>query len=187
MKNIIPGTMLQQSFPFKLQRGCNQAIKPILENSLFLKVLRESLISVDIIVHQSSFIRYFDQSSCFLDSFFQNSFLLNAFSKSFFTLSEFFADFIQLAFRNSFVQKKGQSIAKDFLQYSIRPLVFALFAYLSIRASMQMAFGQGLNRSEVLVIFSFLLALWILSHARIPATWFSERSHFIAFLKDLVS
>ena len=179
--------MLQHSIPFKIHRRCLSILMPVLEHSQFLKFFKKAWINIELIVHHSSFIRYFHQSHCFLDHFFQHSLVLDSFTRFFFKLTEFFTDSARDAFTNSLFQSKGQSISNDISRYSIRPFAFVFFAYFSIAATMRMVFGQGLNRSEVLFIFMILVFLWFLSHARIPLSFFSKKSVFLAFLKDLVS
>ncbi len=187
MRDPFISTILEHSLPYKLHRRYLTTLHTIMEHSIVAQGLKRVLSFIEPVIQQSSFIRYFQQQHCFMDSFFQHSLLLDGFARLFFSFTRFFALTLQEAFRNTYFHRKSQNIIHEISRYSLRPFAFILFAYLSIYASMRMAFGEGYNRSEVLSIFVLLVFLWLLSHSRIPLKAFTKNSLILAFLKDLVS
>lgn len=187
MKALTTSAIFQQSLPYKLHYQCSLTIKTILKHSCFIKGFKHVWAFIELIVHHSSFIGYFQQNQCFLDSFFQHSLILDSFSKFFFKLTNLTTFTIHEAFKNTFFHRHSLEISREISLFSLRPFAFLFFAYLSIYASMRMIFGQGFNRNEILIIFSILVFLWFLSHIRIPLSFFSKKSYFLAFLKELIS
>ncbi len=179
--------IIQNSLPLKIHQFICARFAVIVKNSFFAQLFSSLLNVGRNVVNQSRAIKWFLNPSSTLDEFFADSLLMKSLKNMSFSFFSWFYSMVILFFKDGLFYNFAKGLREDWSSKSIRVPAWILFGFVSFYASLELLWGRGFSREQMLYIFITLALLWVLSMVSIPSWWFTRHSRWVRFFKELIS